>query len=117
MMRPPCRRGGPGRADAADFGYIKRSTSGSTDDMPTSPRDHEAMRMAVAVLNQWINSPDVGALPLIEAYRSDTPDAVEMILGGLIPIAGHLLGWLAKERNVSPQDILKHVGEYLAGLE
>lgn len=84
--------------------------------MTASSRDTESMRMALAVLNEWMNNPETGAVSLIVDYRRERPDAVEMILGGLIPIASTLLTSLANERNVTPQHIMKEVGEFLGGL-
>jgi hypothetical protein len=82
-----------------------------------TPRDNEAMRMALAVLAQWSSHPDASTRSLINSYRSERPDAVEMIPGGLIPIAGNLLLAAAKAKNVDPQDILKAFGEHLGGLD
>jgi hypothetical protein len=80
--------------------------------MVTSPQENEDFQMATAVLTEWLAGNDVG--PVIEAYSKDRHDAQEMILGGMVPLAGNMLLLLAEAKNVSAKEILRELGQYLA---
>lgn len=84
--------------------------------MARTEQNDEAMRMAISVITEWLNSPDdFGPVQaVISSYAREDVNAVALILGGMIPIAGSLTQAVAELRESQPGEVLHAIAAYLA---